>query len=850
MRNWALSLHFPKAIPVAAGMFLLLIFLKQETTFASSAPPPLGETIQVQGTVLSSANGSPLYSSVICFEWDTARIVSAVRTDAGRFEIDVSPGTYGFYVRAFGAKPIEEGPVTIEHNIQREFQIDTAAPRSVPDYLKARGFSELGVFANTDDAASYILQSSANLGRKVYVYNEFGYLALEGKTLAKIELFDDGTHGDAKADDFLYSRSGLQFRGELQSRKGRIGSASILYARFVDSDQIVHVPSSNLLGVHPGMDEIPSRIGPDAQFTRYAVNIVLQELGEDWHVLAARKFFQYFADDYDFLYSTAVGYDFGSHAGQSYHVHNETSGIGFTPGYDRRSDFGSAGPLKSVIRFRPSSDPPLLHETMHTWANFMSDLFPHQDSCGAHWGYSGVNGILGGFQVTELEKVGPDQYHLPNFPRCGYAGDSRRFSDLELYLAGLRDLPERFSVPVLVEAQPSSEFPDTYKVKDLRWVNKHDITSVYGERMPKVADAQKDFKSAFLVASTRPLRPGSLAALSVLSQGFSGIIDLLAAKSFPAASWNTARMDSRIWPRDMRFYKIPSLEVVQRATGPELHWAQDLGRPPLGFPGLAGVLIERAYNLAPDAEWNWCSPEDFVNSTFAVGSHYPRQFFRLVGVEPLVVDMDKSFNYKPEADEWGLWRSDRPEWIMSQYSQEDLVKEPEYASERPLYGTILFGNSEDNWFTVVIDQVPEQGKIAYFDKNNNEDLTDDGGPVLNQWNEADRNEYFSGDVEFPYEVRDPTTAEKYPRISHLFLRQAEGWLAYSTAGCYLGKVMIGDQEYAAAAYDNINPDGLYREEGIYVDLNHDRRFVQEERFKNFGMIYLPENQVQLVIKHP
>ena len=59
---------------------------------------------------------------------------------------------------------------------------------------------------------------------------------------------------------------------------------------------------------------------------------------------------------------------------------------------------------------------------------------------------------------------------------------------------------------------------------------------------------------------------------------------------------------------------------------------------------------------------------------------------------------------------------------LSDKRSEQLTAEPEYASDKPRYGTLKLGLGDDPTITLVVDETDAQHKF-YVDRNNNEDLT-------------------------------------------------------------------------------------------------------------------------------
>jgi thiol-disulfide isomerase/thioredoxin len=58
--------------------------------------------------------------------------------------------------------------------------------------------------------------------------------------------------------------------------------------------------------------------------------------------------------------------------------------------------------------------------------------------------------------------------------------------------------------------------------------------------------------------------------------------------------------------------------------------------------------------------------------------------------------------------------------------KETLKAEPKYQSKKPLYGVLKAGNGVDSLITVVVDEIDAKQSRIYIDRNNDEDLTNDG----------------------------------------------------------------------------------------------------------------------------
>jgi hypothetical protein len=79
--------------------------------------------------------------------------------------------------------------------------------------------------------------------------------------------------------------------------------------------------------------------------------------------------------------------------------------------------------------------PLLMHEMFHNYGN---GIIPSAD--GGHWGYSSVNGLIGGFDPATLVSLGNNRWRAATF-RTAH-NPPNLFGDLELYLMGLAPASE------------------------------------------------------------------------------------------------------------------------------------------------------------------------------------------------------------------------------------------------------------------------------------------------------------------------------------------------------------------------------------------------------------------------
>ena len=242
----------------------------------------------------------------------------------------------------------------------------------------------------------------------------------------------------------------------------------------------------------------------------------------------ARAFFTHYEDAFDYLmvlsnhrYTDNENY---SYVGFHLSVRNDVDGTGKSR-YSRNQTLGSAGKLNAILHFpynRVLPWGPVLHEIMHSWANF---TIPTADR--VHWGFSSANGQLGGFDRSNLVDHGGGRYSAGRFETFANGGNGVPYSPIELYFAGLI---------------PPTEVPDLWVAEDGMWLEDASGNRVYddsgyqiftasrisewsierivaehGTRMPDSRQSQKHFRAALILA-VDPLHPPRQSTLDNLSE--------------------------------------------------------------------------------------------------------------------------------------------------------------------------------------------------------------------------------------------------------------------------------------------------------------------------------------------
>jgi thiol-disulfide isomerase/thioredoxin len=149
---------------------------------------------------------------------------------------------------------------------------------------------------------------------------------------------------------------------------------------------------------------------------------------------------------------------------------------------------------------------------------------------------------------------------------------------------------------------------------------------------------------------------------------------------------------------------------------------------------------------------------------------------------------------------------------------EVLRKEPGYSSEAPLYGAMQLGDGQDCVVTVVVDE-PEDGRARiYIDRNNDEDLTNDGA---GSWTSES-----SSHLKLSYAsiIVDYATGPMHYTFSFYRLKtRSRDVVFYYRNSARQGELVSNGQTYKVAVLDE-NADGCFDDlynGTLLIDLNQD-----------------------------
>lgn len=321
------------------------------------------------------------------------------------------------------------------------------------------------------------------------------------------------------------------------------------------------------------------------QLRAHAVNIVDSEAAAEVQryvlgtspelYVSAGRFFEHFADEYDFVYFFSDGPVTGATAAARFTPvrRQPMPGTGINRVTNNTRYPAAAARLKGAVgvNFSAAGNGPTLHETLHYWSMFLDARFgfgrDRDTNFGAHWGVASVNGQHGGFDGDTLQCRVPAGARPPNcmpepdgiirvtvatFGPNANGGDSRPFAPIELYLMGLIPRAE-VGGPFTVLDGAHFVSTDTatrrmvFEVTGTHTVSLDEIVGVHGERAPAPAE-QRAFRGAFVVFSAAPVSAQRMDALERWASIFGNDTPHNALLSFERATGGRATMSTRLGP--------------------------------------------------------------------------------------------------------------------------------------------------------------------------------------------------------------------------------------------------------------------------------------------------------------
>ena len=234
-----------------------------------------------------------------------------------------------------------------------------------------------------------------------------------------------------------------------------------------------------------------------------------------------------FNDNFDFfeiIHNVLTPSEVGMSIAAEFATINNT-GIEGTGAYpiNTSSEYGSGGKLKGFIVSYSNNGGATIHELCHYWGAIDLDQETISNSGEgkreyAHWGISDVNGLLGGFDGSTLERNvdgNPKKYRATSTTGAQYgyftpvASSNQYYAPLELYLMGL--VPKEEVPDILIFKNvwgTSNENPiinGVFYADSEETLTINDIVTKYGERKPSYKDSQKSFRMFTMVVTAEPV---------------------------------------------------------------------------------------------------------------------------------------------------------------------------------------------------------------------------------------------------------------------------------------------------------------------------------------------------------
>jgi len=355
------------------------------------------------------------------------------------------------------------------------------------------------------------------------------------------ELFDDGSHGDLTANDNIYTLADYRLPCKLSELAGQGWGhwEGFLRVELSDGTQAGNWYPLPRIGIVDRKFQNTFEVqdyGNGLSATAYAffINDSQHEIFSEYplselicgrsNFQAYQKLYSVFPDMFDFA-AVMPGMQifhpdgFGENVPYAVRVSNQVENIGMGS-YDNTEIFGSAGRLRTVI-FHSFGDIAIMdHELGHAWAAYVGQslgLLVDEDGVYMHWiTRSDVAGQMGGAIFLEDGKNGQLAYNGDETWRWVSPSEILPYSPLELYLMGMIPASEVPDVHILED--PDYSDPLRITAKSYKTITIDQILQAEGgERVPSVAESQKDFNLAFIAFQDEPFNDAAYAFFSLLS---------------------------------------------------------------------------------------------------------------------------------------------------------------------------------------------------------------------------------------------------------------------------------------------------------------------------------------------
>lgn len=356
------------------------------------------------------------------------------------------------------------------------------------------------------------------------------------------ELNDDGTNGDRKANDGIWTIAGVTHNSYREWIPGASLRGFDVWVKPKGGEEAR--TGIGGLAISLKHKQKVTKVAKDVYRTKWGA-FLIDEKGEFFdgkmpicnvrcgkgNEKVFQKFFEYFPDKYDFLVVMPFmpvfrpGEEYVENVPYFVPVRNKIRNIGIEV-FDNGADFGSKKKLKGVIYHSFGYGAILDHEIGHAWGmrlgeaqglGFSGNNAPYHYTSGWHFSpYTNQVGQLGMFPQLEVKKNGDGTYKVT---KMSDRETEATYSPLELYCMGL--IPPEDVPPVMVlknadypnyNRVPKSEFA-IFTIEQIMAANG-------GERIPAYPNTPKRFRVGFIFVADREFTQAEYDYFSQIPQYF------------------------------------------------------------------------------------------------------------------------------------------------------------------------------------------------------------------------------------------------------------------------------------------------------------------------------------------
>lgn len=393
------------------------------------------------------------------------------------------------------------------------------------EFIKIVEFQPYVIAQN--ESCSVVCETKVNnIERIIIRWDKGSSFVLNGSRADSLVLLDDGKNGDTKANDKIFTVSGLR----RDSSNWVCTTFTADFVRFCDLVYLFDDGSTLLENLDLGCGirivntenvEIPKvyTINDSIQYSPYVVNI---KRPYQFVYDLVRSYYDYFPDDRDFI---SIGTTYptpGNPVGLSRIIRVNAIGTGLYTSYDdlinQSNQFGSQRLLNIIQEFYTygGNNWVIQHEMLHQWEVYL----PYELNLTWNYHYAAVEfpyeGLGGGFSMNHF-------FHYKDSIYRGYndKGGSVDFNSLELYLMGFIPIDSvQFPFKTLVNVEYVGYFVDRslplgygdeFIADSIHYVTKDEFLNYLPIRYPDYTSSRKDFNVSLIISSSRFLTPLEMA---------------------------------------------------------------------------------------------------------------------------------------------------------------------------------------------------------------------------------------------------------------------------------------------------------------------------------------------------